>query len=159
MPSGTSSAVMATVVPPSTALTLPGHRHRAREGRVVGNEVHGLDDPDVGNDVDVPSFDDVCVSSRLPGSARMIDVRQDQSATRACPPTAGCGTVGYAADSSVSCALYEVEQLIRSGNQVGCPGVKKFARRAVSPRDSHCQSAAVDGGEHVLGAITHHGPH
>ncbi len=38
---------------------LPRHDHRAGECRVVGNEVHRLDDPDVVDDVDEACLDDV----------------------------------------------------------------------------------------------------
>ncbi len=79
MPSGTSSAVTTTRVPSSIAPHFPGHRHRAGERGVVGDEVDGLDDSDVGNDVDVSSLDDVGVSCGLPRSARSIVVRQHQS--------------------------------------------------------------------------------
>ena len=49
---------------------LPGHRHPAGERRVVGNEVDGLNDPHVRNNVDVLSLDDVGVGRGLPRSAR-----------------------------------------------------------------------------------------
>jgi hypothetical protein len=58
---------------------LPGHGHRAAEARVVGNEVHCLDDADVRNDVDVSRLDDVGISRGLPWGARSVGVGQDQS--------------------------------------------------------------------------------
>ncbi len=58
---------------------LPGHRHRASEGRVVGDEVDGLNDPDVRNDLDVASLDDVGLGRGLSRSARGVGVGQDQS--------------------------------------------------------------------------------
>ena len=58
---------------------LPGHRHRAREGRVIGHEVDCLDDANIGNEVDVPSLDDVRIRRRLASGAGGLVVRQHQS--------------------------------------------------------------------------------
>ena len=79
MPPGTSCAVMTTPRPTIDCVDFPDHRHRAGEGGVVGDEVDGLDDPDVGNDVDVSSLDDVGVSRGLPRGARSIVVGQYES--------------------------------------------------------------------------------
>ncbi len=38
---------------------LPGHRHRAGVGGIVGDEVHCLHDPHAGDEVDEPRLDDV----------------------------------------------------------------------------------------------------
>jgi ASCH domain len=58
---------------------LPGHGRRAGEGRIVGNEVHCLDDADVRNDVDVSSLDDGGIIRGLSRGARSVGVGQDQS--------------------------------------------------------------------------------
>ncbi len=44
---------------------LPGHRHGAGQGGVVGDEVNGLNDPDVLGDLDVSSLDDVRIGGGL----------------------------------------------------------------------------------------------
>jgi hypothetical protein len=62
IPSGTASAVISTSVPPSTARTLHVIVMVPSERRVIGHEVHGLNDPLVGDDVDEPSLDHIGVS-------------------------------------------------------------------------------------------------
>jgi hypothetical protein len=57
---------------------LPGHGHRAGEGRVVGHEIHFLDDARIRNEVDESSLDDVGLSRGLPAGASSVGVRQDQ---------------------------------------------------------------------------------
>ena len=47
---------------------VPCHRHRPGEGRVIRNEVDGLDDASVRNDVHEPCFDDVRIVCCLTAS-------------------------------------------------------------------------------------------
>jgi hypothetical protein len=60
--------MMSTRVPPSAATTSQV-MIIAGEGRVVGDEVHLLDDADPGYDVDEASVDDVGIRRRLTGAA------------------------------------------------------------------------------------------
>ena len=50
----------------------PRHRHGARIGRIVGDEVDRLDDPCTGNELDEARLDDVGVAVAFPQRARRV---------------------------------------------------------------------------------------
>ena len=104
---------------------LPGHRHGAGQGGVVGHEVNGLNDPDVLGDLDVSSLDDVRICGGLSRGASSVGVSQDQSVRASGPriePLELC-THSFGREPSRQCIAIDeggVHQLGRGGDHPRC---------------------------------------